>query len=62
MEDIKKDIKEINDKLDKLTRHIDFVETTYTMVRNPLAYVCSKLPGGQTKSLPEIKEPENKIQ
>jgi archaellum component FlaC len=60
MEDIKKDIKEINEKLDKLTKHIDFIETTYTMVRNPLSYVCSKLSMGQTApALPEINVPKS---
>ena len=60
MEDIKKDIKEINEKLDKLAKHIDFVETTYTMVRNPLSYICSKLSRGQTApALPEINVPKS---
>tara|TARA_R110002074_G_C12088454_1_gene623694 strand:+ start:171 stop:359 length:189 start_codon:yes stop_codon:yes gene_type:complete len=61
MEDIKKDIKEINEKLDKLTKHIDFVETTYTVVRNPLSYICSKLYGFQNgAALPEINSPNPK--
>ena len=43
MDDIKKDIREINEKLDKLARHIDFVESTYTIIKRPMAYVCSKI-------------------
>ena len=59
MDEIKKDIKEINEKLDKLVKHIDFVESTYTVVRSPLAYICSKLPGSRIKpTLPELTDPE----
>lgn len=57
MDDIKKDIREINEKLDRLARHIDFVESTYTIIKRPMAYVCSKLPGGSPQ-LPELKDKE----
>tara|TARA_R110002074_G_scaffold382822_1_gene562686 strand:+ start:395 stop:577 length:183 start_codon:yes stop_codon:yes gene_type:complete len=56
MDDIKKDIKEINEKLDKMSNHIDFIQRTYSMVRTPLAYVCDKLSGNKTPNdLPQIE-------
>ena len=57
MDEVRQDIKEINEKLDKLVRHIDFVESTYTIIKRPMAYVCSKL-SGESSKLPEIKGPK----
>tara|TARA_B110000495_G_C22809394_1_gene472578 strand:- start:507 stop:692 length:186 start_codon:yes stop_codon:yes gene_type:complete len=57
MDDVRQDIKEINEKLDKLVKHIDFVESTYTIIKSPMAYVCSKLTGEKSK-LPEIQSPK----
>ena len=62
MEDVKKDIKEINEKLDKLSKHIDFIERTYSMVRSPLSYVCDKLSGNKVQNqLPQLGDSNNKI-
>ena len=62
MDEIRKDIKEINEKLEKLSKHIDFIERTYSMVRSPLAYVCDKLSGNKVQNqLPEIEDSNNKI-
>ena len=56
IQEIKLAIIEINKKLDKLSGHIDFVESTYSVMRSPIEYVCSKLPGsGKPKrELPNI--------
>ena len=63
MDEIRKDIKEINEKLEKLSKHIDFIERTYSMVRSPLAYVCDKLSGNKVRNqLPEIEDSNNKIE
>ena len=56
-DDIRRDIKEINEKLTKLAKHIDFVEDTYTVLRNPISFVCSRLMG-QKQKLPEISDKE----
>ena len=62
MDEIKKDIKEINEKLEKFSRHIDFIERTYSMVRSPLSYVCDKLSGNKTQNqLPQLEDSNNKI-
>ena len=63
MDDIRKDIKEINEKLDKMSNHIDFIHRTYSMVRTPLAYVCDKLSGNKTSNeLPQVEYSNNKIE
>ena len=63
MDDIRKDIKEINEKLDKMSKHIDFIHRTYSMVRAPLAYVCDKLSGNNTSNeLPRVEDSSDKIE
>ncbi len=63
MDDIKKDIKEINEKLDKMSKHIDFIHRTYSMVRAPLAYVCDKLSGNKIPNeLPQVEDSNNKVE
>ena len=63
MDDIRKDIKEINEKLDKMSNHIDFIHCIYSMVRTPLAYVCDKLSGNKTSNeLPRVEDSNNKIE
>ena len=60
IKEIKLAIIEINKKLDKLAGHIDFVESTYSVMRSPIAYVCSMLPGGgkHKRELPNITDKE----
>jgi len=30
-------------KCDKMSRHIDFIDTVYNNVKNPLGYICNKI-------------------
>lgn len=71
--EIEKSIKSIDEKLliiinlleinsddcKKMSSHIDFVEETYSTLRNPLEYVKNKfnfLSGNSSSSLPELED------
>lgn len=73
MEDkIYEELKSINDKLDiiidlvkdskkgsdKMTEHIDFVESIYTTLKNPINGMLSLMPS--SKSLPDIDMSQDK--
>ena len=34
---------DVKDNCDKMGNHIDFVETVYENVKNPLGYICGKI-------------------
>lgn len=62
MEDSIKDIRENNKILEKdcskMSKHVDFVETTYSAVRTPLSYIkqhVEYMMGKTTKDLPTIE-------
>jgi hypothetical protein len=54
LKEIKDNIKEINDKLDKMSQHIDFIQKVYSGMKYPIDYICNKIPGAQS-SLPPTK-------
>jgi hypothetical protein len=54
LKEIKDNIKEINDKLDKMSQHIDFIQKVYSGMKYPIDYICNKIPGAQP-SLPPTK-------
>jgi DNA anti-recombination protein RmuC len=50
LSEIRKEIKELKESVDilreicsKMDHHIDFIQTTYTKVRAPMDYVCTKV-------------------
>ena len=48
---------DVQGSCDKMAAHIDFVETVYEDVKNPLGYVCSKI--NYLSSAPRCKEIED---
>jgi len=55
-QEIKDNIKEINEKLDKMSQHIDFIHKVYSGMKYPIDYICGRIPGAQTQaSLPPPK-------
>ena len=67
MENIERELSCINEKLDliidllkqtkkgsdKMEEHIDFVESVYTVIKNPLNSAIKYIQGEETKALPE---------
>ena len=45
---------DVKESCDKMAGHIDFIETVYEDVKNPLGYVCNKV--RYLASVSEVKE------
>ena len=43
----------------KMGEHIEFVESVYEKVKNPLSYICNKITGGGSESNNALPEPEH---
>ncbi len=39
--------------------HIEFVESVYEKVKNPLSYICNKITGGGGESNNALPEPDH---
>jgi len=51
LQTIKKDIRDINKRLDKLDKHINFVENVYNNVKSPLEYICNAVNSVGTRTV-----------
>jgi hypothetical protein len=54
LKEIKNEMKQINEKLEKMSQHIDFIQKVYSGMKYPIDYICNKIPGAQP-SLPPTK-------